>query len=188
MAYREDLYREITTHPEYPHALAHGLTPAEFRALVEHIRPPTAPPAEPGRDQIDPASVRWLHTNVSTWPIASELTRVTMRDSQVCLYHSQAGRWPVRDGVEGNPWVFARFGGIWHAATYEWLRPGQVCKGVTRSGERSIGRHTKRPPFPEWVPASGEDVGWMVSGLARDAKRNIQARTQIVLTTWPQLP
>ena len=64
----------------------------------------------------------------------------------------------------------------------EWLRPGQVCKGVTQT---NIGPHTKKSPLSSWVPTSGEVVGFAMSTPARSALRTSNERTNIVLVTWP---
>ena len=81
----------------------------------------------------------------------------------------------------GNPWIIAKLNGKWTAATHEWMRPKQKQKG-----RRSVhGDHIKRREFgPDWTPTVGEQYGFCVSGLCRDATRNEQERTQIVLFTW----
>jgi hypothetical protein len=101
----------------------------------------------------------------------------------VCIEHTKSGRWPVVDGAEGNPWVVAQINGKWYAATYEWLRPGQTCKG---SIERdTIGPHTKAEPLLSWRPRSGEIVGFMVSGHARFGPDSVRERSNVVLVRWP---
>jgi hypothetical protein len=62
------------------------------------------------------------------------------------------------------------------------LRPGQVCKGITAA---NIGGHIKQSPLANWRPRSGEQVGFMVSTLARDANRTSNERTNVVLVRWP---
>lgn len=159
--------------------------------------PPTPPPAPtnptlPLSDAIDLSTVTFLHANVRDWRITSDLYDVRLPTGDgvgLELRHSQAGQWPVAriDGTEteGNPWIFARIGGRWYAATYEWLRPGQTVKLISRT---NLGDHTKQPPLQAWDPQPGEQVGFMVSCLARTAARNCQERTQVVLTHWPGGP
>ena len=100
-----------------------------------------------------------------------------------------SGRWgstPFFDiEVEGNPWVFAKFGGRWYAGTYDWLRPGQVCKGVT-GPEFGVDQVRIPPMDASWGgPRTGEEVGFMVSTRARDEVRNGEERTNIKVIRWP---
>lgn len=165
------------------------------RAAAAAPPPATPPPATPppgggaGTDEIDPRTITWLHTDVSSWPITSRITDVTITRSEICVDHTGAGRFPTsRFGdilVEGNVWIVASFNGRWYAATYDWLRPGQVCKAVT--GEE-LGRDQIRiPPMDaSWPgPRSGEMVGFLVSTRARDGVPAGQERTNIVLVRWP---
>ncbi|MBI4241518.1 MAG: hypothetical protein HY613_07355 [Candidatus Rokubacteria bacterium] len=99
---------------------------------------------------------------------------------KLCIEHSKAGKWPEKEGTEGNPWVFAQVGGKWHGATYEWLRPGQTCKGVGTD----IGAYTKKNPLKSWIPAAGEQVGFMVSTPARSSLRTSNERSNVVLLRW----
>lgn len=150
-----------------------------------------------GADEIDVSQVTWLHSNVSNWPAASTITDVRIRDvpaGGICIEHTKARSWPgisiSGTVLAGNPWVFARIGGRWHAGTYEWNRPGQTCK-LTVSGKhgrpsRELGPHVKRPPMTSWVPRSGETVGFMVSTPARFCPDGpVRERSNIVLVTWP---
>ena len=151
-----------------------------------------------GADEIDVSDVTWLHTNVGGWSATSRITDVRIRDvpaGGICIFHTKAGVWPgtrTQGGpnLAGNPWVFGNVRGRWYAATYEWLRPGQTCK-LTVSGShgrpsRELGPHIKRPPLDNWVPRSGEMVGFMVSTPARSGPEGpIRERSNIVLVRWP---
>ena len=164
------------------------------RSFTTAVRPP--PPST--GDDIDPSTVRWLHTNVSRWPQTSTITDIRIRDvpaGGICIEHTQSGSWPgvnskLGSFVAGNAWVFANIGGTWYGATYDWLRPGQICK-LTVAGKHDrpsveLGPHTKQPPVAGWVPRSGERVGFMVSTLARfGPEGNRQERSNIVVVTWP---
>jgi hypothetical protein len=155
------------------------------KAAEPEPAPSPEPAPEPGEeesDEIDMNKVTFLHTDVSGWRISSRVTRVRIGDPPVCIEHTMAGRWRDVGGAEGNPWVFANINGRWYAATYEWLRPGQTCKNVDRE---SIGPHTKKSPIEGWRPRSGEMVGFMVSGLARDSTRSVEERSNVVLVRWP---
>ena len=145
--------------------------------------------------------VRWLNSHdVSGWSETSQITSVQVKQNgQVCIDHNKKGQWPPATPLggdtllEGNPYIIVKIGDTYYAATYEWLRPGQVCKlghagplSVTYSGNDSIGAHTKRSPLQTWAPTGGEVVGFMVSGLARNqVTPNARERSNIV---WYRLP
>lgn len=82
--------------------------------------------------------------------------------------------------VAANPWVFVNLGG-WYAATWEWMRPGQV----TKARKAVNGDHIKQPPLASWSPRTGETLYFMVSGLARGSERNVQERSNLIKVTWP---
>ena len=139
-----------------------------------------------GADELNLSSVTWLHTNISGWAQTSTVTGVTISSSNICIGHTEAGAWPrlTVNGtpLEGNPWVIANIGGSWYAGTYEWLRPGQTCKGITAS---NIGPHIKKSPMTSWVPRSGETVYFGVSTGARFGGGHGDQRSNFVRMTWP---
>jgi hypothetical protein len=140
------------------------------------------PPSSGGSDSIDLNSVTWLHTNVSGWAETSRITSVSVGAPPICIEHTKAGQWPVKDGLEGNPWVFVNQGGRWYAATYEWLAPGQTCKAIHAD---NIGSHIGIPPLSSWRPQSGELVGFMVSARARSGGDTVSERSNVVMVRWP---
>lgn len=143
---------------------------------------PAKPPASAPAGAIDLAQVVWLDPDVSRWPETSRITSVSIGDPPICIDHTKKGQWPVVDGLEGNPWVFVNLDGRWHAATYEWLAPGQVCKGIHRG---NIGEHIGRSPLSSWRPRSGELIGLMVSARARFRADTVRERSNIVMMRWP---
>ncbi len=137
---------------------------------------------------LDLSAVTWLHTDVSGWEVSATLSSVTFSGDQICLDYDKADEWPIYsdpDGdVVGNPWVFIWWEERWYGATFEWLRPGQICK----ASYSVAGDHIKQAPFDAdsgWTPTSGQTYYFMVSGLARGSERNIEARTAPVAVTWP---
>ena len=128
---------------------------------------------------------------IANFKVTSAVTNVTISRSLICIYHTKAGQWPVRDGLEGNPWVAAFLDGKLHAGTYEFLRPGQVCKalGVGAGGGPTIahelGPHIKAGPLAQWIPKLGETVYLWVSTLARLGQSTSNERAEPVATTWP---
>jgi hypothetical protein len=140
-------------------------------------------------------SVHWLHTNVSSWSVTSNLSQVSFSGSTLCLDHDKVNTWSTVTicgdvDVNANPWVFIYrpdlegTDGTWYGATWEWMRPGQTCKGTYAVA----GDHIKQSPFHPtsgWAPSSGETLHFMVSGLARSSERNQQERTNSVEVIWP---
>jgi len=142
---------------------------------------PTPPPP-------DLATVTWLHSNVSNWPVTGNLSPITISGGQICLNYDQVGTWPIWNfnGVDvvGNPWIFIWQDEQWYAGTWEWLRPGQTCKAATSVA----GDHIKVSPFDAnsgWVPTSGTTYYFMVTGLARTSYHNVEERTNVVPFVWP---
>ena len=130
-------------------------------------------------------NVRWLHTNVSNWPITAELRSVTFPGGQICMDYVLSNRWPnitVGAVVNANPWIITKVNGTYYAGTWEWLRPGQTCK------PKSVvnGAHVQRAPLNgRWSPRSGETVGIFVSAPARFGQSTVAERSNIVWVEWP---
>ena len=128
----------------------------------------------------------WLHSDISGWPETNTLSAVTVSDDTICLENDGVHEWPGEylggdTAVVGNPWIILEHEGVWYAATWEWLRPGQECKARYAVN----GDHIKIPPLDTWSPTSGETYWFMVSGLARFSERNVEARTNLVPVVWP---
>ncbi len=155
-------------------------------APVIDAAPP--PDAMVGPPPLALGEVHWLHTDVSGWAETVTLRSVTFDSGRICLDHDHADAWPPGDisgvVVAANPWVFIHHEGRWWGATWEWMRPGQTCKNVSSVA----GDHIKRAPFDEasgWRPRSGQVLYFMISGLARDAMRNAEERSNPVRVVWP---
>ena len=127
-------------------------------------------------------SIKWLHTDVSSWPVTSSLHASV--GGSINMPYDKARVWPAVGGVNANPWVIVNMNGQWYAATCEWVRFGQTSKpkGVL---DGSLGDHIKVSPLNRWRPRSGERFGLMVSGLARTSSRNVKERTNVSMVTWP---
>ena len=119
---------------------------------------------------------------IADFKVTSTVTNVTISTSQICIYHTKAGGWPVKDGVEGNPWVAAFVGGKLNIGTYEWLRPGQICKSITKA---NIGPHIKHGTLAGWRPAKGETVYFFVSTHARLGVTSSNERADPYAIVWP---
>ena len=130
-----------------------------------------------------PGSIKWLHTDVSSWPVTASLS-ASVNGGTINVPYSKSRVWPEVDGVNANPWVIVNLNGQWYAATFEYLRVGQTSK-PTGVLDGSMGDHIKVSPLNSWRPRSGERFGLMVSGLARAQQRNVRERSNIVMVTWP---
>ena len=117
--------------------------------------------------------------------MTARITNVRITGREICVDHTGAGRFPTSIfgtiSVEGNVWILAQFGGRWHAATYDWLRPGQVCKGVT-GGELGPDQIRISPMDRSWPgPRSGDSVGFMVTRARVTASMPVRSA---VPTSW----
>ena len=139
------------------------------------------------------SEIRWLHTNVLSWPVTTMLS-VTLEGGTICMEYDKKNVWPPVEiphssgdrniDVVANPWVFFEYQGQWYAGTWEWLAVGSTCKNQSSVA----GDHIKRPEFIplDWRPISGQRLYIMVSALARFSQiSNVQERSQIVEVTWP---
>jgi hypothetical protein len=161
---------------------ASGTAFAELTITVGATTPADSPAGATSPASFHLSQVTWLDTDVSGWAETSRVTSASIGDPPICIHHTKAGQWPVRDGAEGNPWIFVNMNGRWYGATFEWLSPGQECKYVTRD---NVGAHIGRSPLSGWRPRSGELVGLMVSTLARSRAETIHERSNVVMVRWP---
>lgn len=127
--------------------------------------------------------IKWLHHDVSSWPVTANMNAAVSKTT-ISFPYNKAKAWQAIDGVNANPWVIVKYNGQWYAATYEWLRYGQTSKPVGVL-DGSKGDHIKVAPLNKWTPKSGERIGLMVSGLARSSARNAKERSNVVMVTWP---
>jgi hypothetical protein len=123
----------------------------------------------------DFAGVVWMHHNVSGWDETAHLD-AGVSGSRVILDYDKADEWPAVQNVVASAWVFFVYDGVWHASTFDYMRPGQTTKGA--GFYIPIGGQN-------WRPSSGESIGFMVSGLARDHRRNVSERSNVDMVVWP---
>jgi len=141
----------------------------------------------------DLSDVNFVHENVSTWAVTSELD-VSIDDEIINLDYDKKTVWGSRSsslctGCNANPWVVVKFDEQWWAGTFEWFRFGQTTKDWMKVLQ---GGNIKGGPFglsrSSWEPKEGEIYGFFVSGLARFpaslSPSNVRERTNIVLYKW----
>ena len=119
--------------------------------------------------------VTWLHADVSAWKQTAKLGASVTSD-KVVLDYDKVRVWPAVENVNASAWVIFTLNGKVYASTFDYLRPGQTAK--ERNFYIPVGG-------TRWQPSSGEKVGFMVSGLARDSRRNVYERSNLDYTTWP---
>lgn len=132
----------------------------------------------------------WLDTDVSSWSITTQLSVGSPSGGTIVLDFDKTNEWPAVSGVvdEGvvnaNAWVFVKYNGQWYAGTWEWIRPGITTKHTKNIDTKPVA--IKGEPLRSgWTVSSGEEIGFMVSGLARSSARNVGERSTIVMITWP---
>lgn len=121
------------------------------------------------------AGIKWKNTNVSTWKQTTTL-KTSVGGGKITLDYDKARVWPGIDNVNANAWVIFMWKEQRYASTFDYLRPGQTVKSADFHIPMDGG---------EYRPSSGEVVGFMVSGLARDSRRNVYERSQIDYIVWP---
>ncbi len=152
-----------------------------------------APAPQPNGDAIDLSRVVYDEgVDISSWKITSRLGDVSVGAGQLCTPHSMSGKWPAVDffgypstKVEGNMWLFADIGGVWHGGAADWLRPGQTCKGEALDALGPNAFYNGREPLKSWTPCPGELVGFAVSMPARAGQWGAAERSNVVLVPWP---
>jgi hypothetical protein len=163
--------------------------------ISEDEEPDDEPVAGPDEsdtaDEINLANVIWLGENVSVWPKTGNLSSVVFSGKYITLNYDKAKVWPYHDfgdmTLNANPWVFVKQpNGKWYAATWEWLRFGQITKGSAAVAAD----HIKRRELNNFKPVPGRKYGFMVSTLVRGPQRaeddgGFSQRTNVKLATWP---
>ena len=114
--------------------------------------------------------VTFLNANVAGWKETATVA-VSLSRSSLTLDSDKKAVWPDKDNVNACAWVIFNANDTWHAATFDYMRPGQTTK--------PIGGLEIKGPGVKWRPASGEKVGFMISGLARDHRRNVEERSPV---------
>ena len=125
---------------------------------------------------------------VKEWPVGAGLD-LSFGGGNIYMPYGGAGSWPsVRPSslggaaVNANAWGIVKVGGIWHAGTWEYFRPGQTTKKQKAFG----GCCHFRPPINNFNLVNGENYAIFISGVVRDTSGgiNIQQRTNYSLFKW----
>ncbi len=156
---------------------------------------PTTPPDAGGAgDAIATQSIAWLHAPPAAFPVSSRLDEVSVvapigAAPVISWEWTHPGWLPVvGNGVGANMWVIAKVKGVWYGATWEWLRvnPMTKCKATEAKPGQPPFIQAKAWPINAWYPASGEEVGWMISTPCRMGYQGaVRGRSRILVTRWP---
>lgn len=172
-------------------AVEHGLQIIDSGSDYSEISPEPEPASRQSRSghiPLDISKVKWLHgRGVAQWPITSTLSSIRVNAGRTDLKHSMGGVWPKhvlaadKNGndviVDSSLWAIVEIKGIWYAATYDYLRPGQRFKMV---GFNGIPAHTKTNPIRDFELRKGDKIYLMVSGLARNPRhKTIKERSNL---------
>ena len=160
-------------------------------SLNDEVSPWTSGLRFERRRGIDLGSVVYQYgANISTWPETSQITDAFHDGSQLCIFHTKLGVWPVTDFfdagpiLEGNQQIFALINGTWYSGSADWYRPGQACKAV----DNAIGHDSFQGanPIGSWTPRHGEVFGVMATTPARmhPAMKTLDQRSNVALIQW----
>ncbi|MBN2301618.1 MAG: hypothetical protein JXN60_03780 [Lentisphaerae bacterium] len=131
-----------------------------------------------GADPAELVGITWIYgCDISSWPKTITLT-AEGGGHYVYLHYDVMQNWPPWNNneynVNGSCWVVFTYNGVKYASTFDYLRVGQVKKEAP----------VIPTPSGTWRPSSGETVGFMVSGMARDARRTVNERSNVYYTIW----
>lgn len=143
-------------------------------------------PADLLPDEINPSEITFVGgPNIGEWERKYSL-EVKFSGNNIQLIQEGTKVWPEVEYGDGkvcaNPWVIAKIGGKWVAASFEWMR-----RNSQERTKRAVhGDHIKRPKEfgSDWQPKSGETLGFCVAGLSRGGETNASERTQIKTIIW----
>jgi len=135
-------------------------------------------PTEPaGTDALPVDSIAsWKDVNVNPkdWPVTHSLA-VKLYGRKAIITTEAVKAWKDGGGdVCANLHFIVKRGGVWRAYCFDYARPGQTEKD----------KAPPRPPCKEGesyeTVAPGEECYLVLTGLCRDKRRNVSARSNIV--------
>lgn len=176
----------------------------ELATLCEQLAPceacpgtgasPVTPPAPPSTDAIPVDEIIWHHASPAKFAVTAELSDVRFNGRTVTWAATYPDSWPQWQAspdlpfVVGNPWVFAKIEGRWHASTFEWVRAGTQRIDLQWQNDNPPFIQAKTAPINAWRPKTGDPVCWMLSTLVRSGIKPASSpkeRSPIVCTVWP---
>ena len=153
------------------------------------------------------SNITWLHTDVSSWNVTSQITKVEVEQSgQVCIEHSKSGEWEAKsiadpnantdpspsDSVEGQAWIIVPIQGAYYAGIYDYMIAGQACHTLDAgsianlyNSDKSFGKRVDKEPLKSWEAQGGDTIYFMVSTLTTDNISNGQERSNLIKITLP---
>ncbi|HEY5998247.1 MAG TPA: hypothetical protein VI078_02980 [bacterium] len=162
-----------------------GKASAQYTISIEKAPPPGG--GDP-RDQLDITKVTFHHPSPAKFKVTARLSNIRISGLTIAWDWSQPG-WPVEysNGVLGNMWVFARIGGQWHAATWEWLRASTNRVTLEAKPGQPPFIQASASPIDSWYPKSGEEIAFMASTPCRSgiSAGSPRERSPIIKTRWP---
>ncbi len=129
-----------------------------------------------GGDAVDKSriAIGACTADVMSWPITQSSVQASVTDEHIVFEGYNAEQWTPGFGaknVNANTFVgYERADGTIYLYTWEYMPMGQNVRGKDFGGFR---------------PVSGQQVYFMVAGICRDSRRNVEERSNISVVTWP---
>jgi len=147
-------------------------------------------------DAIPAAEVTWAYApGVGGWKVTADLTSTTVTDGNpaptICWDRTYPATWPkdTKAGkIDGSMWVIAKVDGKWYGSVWEGVVPGgHQCSTTEAMPGDAPFIQCGTAPINAWHPKSGEQVGFMVSTIARGGtpSNSPNERSQIITVNWP---
>ena len=118
----------------------------------------------------------WHQANVAEWPVTHALRAEFGGPMHIHLAQTATADWPAPYDVIGNCSFVIEQGGRWHVYQWDYIRPGQV--------DRHFPWYHADADYQAVSP--GQEVYVMITGLCRDSRRNVSARTACVQVDNPR--
>lgn len=146
-------------------------------------------------DAIPATSVVWAYKDVTGWPVTADLKSATVTLGSpaptICWDRSYPATWPKDPNagkIDASMWVIGKVGGQWYGSVWEGVVPGaSQCSTTEALAGQPPFIQAGTAPINGWYPQHGEQVGFMVSTIARGGtpSNSPNERSQIVLVAWP---
>jgi len=177
-----------------------GMEVNMWKKLVEFLKRLFKPKPKPEPEDVLQDAV-WIYgINILAWPKTVTLKNVSARlagnamGNMVHMEYDVMQNWPPWNNneynVNANCWIVFTFDGKRYVSTFDYLRRGQFDKEFGYIPFQNTGVWIDSPKesgklIEVWRPKQGEKVGFMVSGIARDGRRTVNERSNVVFVDWP---
>lgn len=147
------------------------------------------------KDAIPVTDVTWAYMDVTGWKATADLksTTVTLGNPAptICWNRTYPSSWPKDSNggkIDASMWVIGKVGGKWYGSVWEGVVPGaSQCSTTEALAGQAPFIQAGTSPINAWYPQHGEQVGFMVSTIARGGtpSNSPNERSQIITVNWP---